>query len=335
MIHGRRDLRCDDLPTPEPGAGQVRLRMAYAGVCGSDLHYYFDGANGAFVVREPMAPGHEVSGVIDLDPSGTLAPGTPVTLHPATFGHCGRGLEQHPHLWPQGAYLGSASTWPHTQGGMVEYLVADLAMVRPLPAGLSLADAALAEPLAVALHGINVAGGVEGARVLISGSGPIGLLAAAGALARGAESVTCTDVLPQPLERARALGVQRTLQVGVDEVPGEAYDVVLECSGALPAINDALRCVRRAGVVAQLGMLPSGTQPFDLASVITKEVQVRGCFRFRDEIDEAIALLADSPSIASVVTHTFDADDAVAAFEAARDSARSGKVLVRLWGADA
>lgn len=333
-IHGKQDLRLDEVPTPEPSPGQVRLRMAYAGVCGSDLHYYFDGANGAFVVREPLAPGHEVSGTVDVDPSGRFRVGTPVTVHPATFGVCQPGLEHHPHLWPEGAYLGSASTWPHTQGGMVEHLVVDAAMVRPLPHGLSLRDAALAEPLAVALHGINVAGGVEGARVLVSGSGPIGLLASAAALARGAASVTASDVLPGPLARARALGVHHTVQVGGDELPTEAYDVVLECSGALPAINAAIRAVRRAGVVAQLGMLPSGRQPFDLASVISKEVQVRGSFRFRDEVDEAILLLAANPGIAGVVTHEYAAEEAEDAFAMARDSAASGKVLVRLWGAD-
>nr|WP_308220471.1 alcohol dehydrogenase catalytic domain-containing protein [Microbacterium proteolyticum] len=75
-----------EVPLPEPGEGQVRLRVEYVGICGSDLHYFFEGANGAFVVREPLVPGHELSGRISLDPSGALAPGTPVTVHPARFG---------------------------------------------------------------------------------------------------------------------------------------------------------------------------------------------------------------------------------------------------------
>ena len=335
LIHGKDDLRIEEVPTPEPGPGQVRLKMAYAGICGSDLHYYFEGANGAFVVREPLCPGHEVSGTVDADPSGRLVPGTPVTVHPATFGECLPGLEGHRHLWPRGAYLGSASTWPHTQGGMSEYLIVEAGMVRPLPEGLSLADAALAEPLAVGLHGIAVAGGVAGQRVLVSGSGPIGLLAAAGALASGAAEVTCTDVLPGPLERARALGVQHTLRVGADELPAESYDVVLECSGVPAAINACIAAVRRAGVIAQIGMTSAGPKPVDLATLISKEVSLRGCFRFNDEIDAAVAMLADHPGIGSVVTHTLDADDAEEAFAVARDSAASGKVLVRLWGVSA
>ena len=80
----------------------------------------------------------------------TLAPGTPVTIHPATFGTPEPGIEDRPHLWPNGAYLGSASTWPHTQGGMSEFLVVGKHMLRTLPATLPLRRAALAEPLAVA-----------------------------------------------------------------------------------------------------------------------------------------------------------------------------------------
>ena len=169
FIHGREDIRLEDVPTPEPGPGEVRLRIAYVGVCGSDLHYYFNGANGAFVVEEPMAPGHEVSGVVDFDPSGKLDPGTPVTVHPATFGDPIPGIEDKRHLFPGGSYLGSASTHPHTQGGMSEFLIVKDFMVRPLPEGMDLRVAALAEPLGVALHGINVAGGVEGKRVVVSG----------------------------------------------------------------------------------------------------------------------------------------------------------------------
>ncbi len=122
-----------DVEVPEPGAGQVRLRVEYVGICGSDLHYYFEGANGAFVVREPLVPGHELSGRVDLDPSGALAEGTPVTVHPARFGTPREGIEDAPHLWPGGSYLGSASTWPHTQGAASEFLIVEADMVRVLP----------------------------------------------------------------------------------------------------------------------------------------------------------------------------------------------------------
>ncbi|EEZ78950.1 GroES-like protein [Actinomyces sp. oral taxon 848 str. F0332] len=355
FIHGREDIRLEDVPTPEPGPGEVRLRIAYVGVCGSDLHYYFNGANGAFVVEEPMAPGHEVSGVVDLDPSGKLASGTPVTVHPATFGEPIPGIEDKRHLFPGGSYLGSASTHPHTQGGMSEFLIVKDFMVRPLPAGMDLHVAALAEPLGVALHGINVAGGVEGKRVVVSGSGPIGLLAAAAAVAKGAAEVVSTDVLAGPLDRARRLGA-RPVRVGgagcadVDasdgaggagtaggaELPCGHFDVALECSGIPAAVSATIEAVRPAGVHAQIGMMGAGPQPIALATLIAKEIQLRGCFRFNTEIDEAIELLAARPEIADVVvTHVFkgdSADSAVEAFTTAKDSDVSGKVLVDMRG---
>jgi len=331
VIKGKEDLGVAEVPTPEPGAGQVRLRIAFAGICGSDLHYYYDGANGAFVVREPLIPGHEVSGTVDLDPAGELAPGTPVTVHPATFGAVQEGVEHRPHLWPGGAYLGSASTWPHTQGGMSELLLVDRSMVRVLPASLPLRRAALAEPLAVGLHGVMVAGGVEGKRVLVTGSGPIGLLTAAAALARGAAEVTATDVLPGPLDRADALGVHRTIDVSRETVPAEAFDVVLECSGVPASINTAFVAARRAGVHVQLGMVPDEPRGINLAPVISKELTVHGSFRFRDEIDAAVALLDADPGIERVITHELPAERAVEAFALARDSQASGKVLVALW----
>jgi L-idonate 5-dehydrogenase len=194
VIHRKLELVETELPTPTPRAGEVRLRMAYGGICGSDLHYYNDGAVGAFVIREPLIPGHELSGTVDLDPSGDLAPGTPVTIHPATFGTSEPGIEHRPHLWPNGAYLGSASTWPHTQGGMSEFVVVGKHMIRTLPATLPLRRATLAEPLGVALHALRIAGDVKGRRVLVSGSGPIGLLTAAAALAEGAAEVVSADL---------------------------------------------------------------------------------------------------------------------------------------------
>jgi L-idonate 5-dehydrogenase len=330
-IHAKLDIREDEVPTPEPGPGQVRVHMAYAGICGSDLHYYFAGSNGAFVVREPLIPGHEVSGTVDLDPSGTFVPGTPVTVHPATFGDCEPGLEQHRHLWPNGAYLGSASTWPHTQGGMSEFLVVARNQIRVLPSSLPLRRAALAEPLAVALHAVSIAGGVQGKRILVSGSGPIGLLAAAAALAKGAAEVVSTDMLPGPLRRAASLGVHSTVQVGSAELPENYFDVALECSGAAPAVNAAIIAIRRAGILVQIGMLAAGAHPIALAPLISKEIQLRGCFRFNDEIDEAVRILDETPSIERVITHEIPAGSVVEALRAAQDSDGSGKVLVNLW----
>lgn len=329
-INGKLELEVLEKEIPEPAAGEVRVKISHFGICGSDLHYYYEGANGAFVVKEPLMPGHELSGTIDFDPSGEFIAGTPVTIHPATFGNSEPGIEDAPHLWPGGAYLGSASTWPHTQGGAAEYVNFRKDMVRILPAGLSLSHAALAEPLAVGLHAINVAGGVQGKKVFVSGSGPIGLLVVAAAKILGASEIVASDLLAGPLSRAKNLGATSTLTIGQDELPQNYFDVVFECSGVARAISGALTAVRRAGVIVQVGMLSAGNHEIAIAPLVSKEVQLRGTFRFKDEIDQAIVLLAENQWIGDAITHTYAIDNAKEAFAMAKNSEESGKVLIQL-----
>lgn len=329
-INGKLELEVLEKEIPEPAEGEVRVKISHFGICGSDLHYYYEGANGAFVVKEPLMPGHELSGTIDFDPSGEFLTGTPVTIHPATFGNSEPGIEDAPHLWPGGAYLGSASTWPHTQGGAAEYVNFRKDMVRILPAELSLSHAALAEPLAVGLHAINVAGGVQGKKVFVSGSGPIGLLVVAAAKILGASEIVASDLLAGPLSRAKNLGATSTLTIGQDELPQNYFDAVFECSGVARAISGALTAVRRAGVIVQVGMLSAGNHEIAIAPLVSKEIQLRGTFRFKDEIDQAIVLLADNQWIGEAITHTFAIDNAKEAFAMAKNSEESGKVLIQL-----
>lgn len=312
-IHGRQDLRIEDVPDPEVGPGQVRVRVADVGICGSDLHYLSDGAAGIFAIRAPLIPGHELSGVVDADLSGTYAAGTPVTVHPAH----------------DGGYLGSASTWPHTMGAMAELLVVRTDQIRALPDGLPLRRAALAEPLAVGLHGIAIGGGAAGKRVLVSGSGPIGLLAAAAALAQGATEVVCTDLLPGPLARARALGAT-PVRIGQDELPESAFDLTLECAGVPQALHALLLATKRAGIVVQVGNVPNEPRPVNLAPMVSKEIQLRGTFRFNNEIDDAIALLAEHPQFEQIITQVLPLERTPEAFAVAADSEASGKVLLEV-----
>lgn len=331
-IKGKQDLEITEAEVPVPGPGQVRIKVDYVGICGSDLHYYYEGANGTFVVREPLIPGHEMAGRIDSDPEGEWAPGTPVTLHPATFGPEVPGMEKLRHLRPGGSYLGSASTWPHTQGAMAEYMLVNRDMVRLLPEGMSTRDAAVAEPLGVVLHGVNQIGSLEGCQVLVSGAGPIGLLAVFVAKLRGAAKVSASDMLDGPLARAKLLGAEEGINVREAALPDNAYDVVLECSGSPIAAGNALKAVKPGGRVAQIGMLPGQDVSICLAPLAQKEITWVGSFRFNDEVDEAIQVIAAHREIAQVVTHVFEADQAAEAFAMGRDSQESGKVLVRLSG---
>ncbi|MBA8920673.1 zinc-binding dehydrogenase [Nesterenkonia jeotgali] len=337
VIHGAQSCHWEPVPMPVPEEHQVLLRVAYVGICGSDLHYYRDGANGDFQVREPLIPGHELSATVAEDPTGELRAGTPVTVHPARWGTPQPGLEDAPNLWPGGSYLGSASTWPHTQGALAEFIVVDRTMLRVLPEQLPIRRAVLAEPLAVALHAVEQARSVgahpETARILVSGVGPIGLLTVAALKAAGAAHITATDVVPQALERAERQGATVCLDVSKENVPERSYDLVFECSGVDAAIaSSTSRALRSGGVHVQVGMVSATSSPIGLSRVISGEIRIVGAFRFVHEIDDAIRLLESHSAIEDVITHELDPKDPGPLFATAADPRLSGKVIVGVTG---
>lgn len=334
IAHGAGDLRVEEIAEPELPAERVSVGIVYGGICGSDLHYAKNGANGAYTIAEPLTLGHEVVGVVEAVGAavdGGPPVGTRVAIHPATPtpkpGQTdGGGLN----LAVGGTYLGSASTSPHTQGGFVGLLHVTPDQLRPLPEALPLARAVLAEPLAVAIHGVSRLGDrVRGARVLVSGAGPIGSLAVAALRAAGAATIVATDLQEFPLSVARAVGADTTVQIGADApIESESFDLAVEAAGAVPSLVTCLDAVRRGGAVLQLGMLPAGPLPVPLAGLIAKEVALFGSQRFDVELDRAIELLATTPGLDAVVSDTFGIDAASEAFDRAADSSRSAKVVI-------
>jgi L-idonate 5-dehydrogenase len=330
-VHAAADLRFDERSAITPDDNQVLIDITHGGICGSDQHYYRHGAVGAFTLREPLVLGHEVVGTVNTDPTGALHPGTPVAIHPASpcnqCPECDAGARN---ICRHARYLGSAASWPHTQGGFAEQLIVRHDQIRVLPGGLPLSRAVLAEPLAVGMHALNRAGGVQGSRVLVGGAGPIGILAAGAAKAAGAEEVWITDLLPNPLSVARKVGIDHTVLIGTDSLPDQYFDIAVEVSGATAAIAPTLAAVRRRGVVIQLGMFPPGPRPAEHASLIAKEIDYRGAFRFDTEFDDSIALLTNTDFLDPVITHTFDLPEAELAMQTAADPAKSSKVILRL-----
>lgn len=331
VAHGAGDLRIDTGPVPEPAPSEALVAITHAGICGSDLHYYRSGRVGAFELREPLVVGHEVVGVVADPGDSGYAAGTPVAVHPAfPCGRCPECRDGRQNVCRTARYLGSAASTPHTQGGMRELMPVAAERLRPLPDDLPLDRAVLAEPLAVALHAWGRAGDLTGRTVLVSGAGPIGLLAVRAAVRLGAAEVWASDLLERPLALARELGAARTVDLRTETVPRQGFDVVLEAAGVPVAVTTAIRAVRRGGVVVQAGMVPAGPIQVELSELVTREVQLRGTFRFHAEFDDAIAMLAADPGFAPVVTDAYDLPDVVAAFDRAADPARSSKVVVRL-----
>jgi L-idonate 5-dehydrogenase len=336
IVHGARDLRVEELPDIRVAPDRVVVRIVYGGICGSDLHYAADGRNGPYTITEPLVLGHEVVGVVaqvGQEVSNAPAIGTRVAIHPATPAAApgatrGTGL----HLQPGGTYLGSASTQPHTQGGFVELLEVGPGQLRPLPAELPLRRAVLAEPLAVALHGVaRLEKRTLGARALVSGAGPIGALAVAALRHAGAAEIVAADLEEFPLKVAGAVGAGSIVNLSSGEaVEDSSFDVVVEAAGAVPSLVAALDSVRPGGAVLQLGMLPREAVPVPVSAIIAKEIALFGSQRFDIELDTAVELLASDSSLEAVLSHEFDVDSAAEAFACAAESSRSSKTVLRV-----
>src|SRR3954467_5965494 len=161
VLHAAKDLRIEEVVAPPLGSRDVEVRIEAGGICGSDLHYYFDGGFGTVRLKEPMILGHEVAGTIPRlgDDVAGIRVGQRVAVNPSLpCGHCGycqEGKQQH---CLNMLFYGSAMRFPHVQGGFREMLVCDAAQVVPVPPAMSAAQAAFAEPLAVCLHAVNRAG---------------------------------------------------------------------------------------------------------------------------------------------------------------------------------
>jgi L-idonate 5-dehydrogenase len=333
-IHAKDDLRVEPDPMPEVGPGHVLVRLGAGGICGSDLHYYFEGRNGSFVIREPLVPGHEASGVVAaIGPGVTrVAVGDKVALSPSHA--CGRcefcrqGREQ---LCTGMKFLGSASVFPHAQGMFREYFVLGERQCYPVAGNVSLGELAFAEPLAVALHGVHRAGDLLGKSVLVTGAGTIGCLTVIAARLAGAARVTVSDVLDRPLCKAREVGADRTIRVDrePEALAKPQFDVALEVSGSFAALKACVAAVKKGAAIVQVGTLPHEPLPFVVNELMAKELDLKGAFRWGIEFDWAVDYLAARRvDVSPLLTSQFPLQDAVKAFTLAQDKTQSTKVQV-------
>lgn len=335
VIHAARDLRIDEVATAAPGPHEVRVRIEAGGICGSDLHYYQEGRIGTIVLKEPMILGHEIAGIVDQVGAAVdnISRGDRVAVSPSRpCGHCRFcQMGQQIHCLDMRFY-GSAMRSPHVQGAFRESLVADARQCHVVPASVSAAEAAMAEPLAVCLHAAHRAGPLLGRRVLVTGSGPIGALCAMSARRAGATEVVATDVTDAPGDTMRRVGVDRFLNVAAEpEALAEyskdkgAFDVLMEASGNAQALISAFSAVRPGGVIVQVGIGSPAVLP--LSVIVAKELELRGTFRFHEEFALAVTLLAKRlVDVQPLISATMPFTEARAAFDLAGDRSRAMKV---------
>ncbi len=338
VIHAAGDLRVESIATPTVDRGQALVRVRAGGICGSDLHYFQHGGFGTIRLQQPMVLGHEVAGMVEqVAPDvTTLAVGDRIAVCPSRpcgiCRFCQCGLQNH---CLDMRYYGSAMRMPHVQGAFRQQIVIDASQAHPLALGVSDAEGAMAEPLAVALHAVNRAGPLLGRSVLVTGCGPIGAMVIIAARRAGATLIVATDVVDQPLRKAAKVGADQTINMARQPEALARYatdkgqfDVVFEASGNGQALRSAFDVVRPRGVVVQLGL--SGSElalPFN--TVVTKEFDLRGAFRFHEEFGVAVQLINQRlVDLTPLISATLSYRDAGRAFALAADRSQAMKVLL-------
>ena len=333
-IHAKEDLRIEPFATPEAGPGQVLVQLGAGGICGSDIHYYFEGRNGSFVIREPLIPGHEASGVIAAVGPGVtrVKVGDKAAISPShacgQCDYCRQGREQ---LCTSMKFLGSASLFPHVQGMFQEYFVMGERQCYPATGEVTLGELAFAEPLAVALHGLKRGVDLIGKSVLITGAGTIGCLMVMVARLAGATKVTVSDVLDRPLAQAKAVGADVTLRADRDAeiLARPQFDAAFEVSGSFAALKTCVAAVKRGACIVQVGTLPHEPLPFLLNELMVKELDFCPAFRWGIEFDWAVQYLQSRRiDVRPLLTGQFPLKDAHQAFDLAKDKNRATKVQV-------
>lgn len=304
VLRGTHDIDLEERPIPEPAPNEVLVEVRAVGTCGSDTHYYEHGRIGDHVVRAPLILGHETSGVVVGHGAGAEQHGLGqrVSLEPGVpcfrCLQCRRGSYN---LCPDVRFFGT----PPVDGTFCEYVTLHEEFAYSVPEELSDTASALLEPLSVGVWACQKARVQPGSRVLVTGAGPIGLIAAQTARAFGAGEVVVTDVKPQRLAMAAELADARTLDVRQPTEFGFEPNVLLECSGHAPAIGEAVRTMARAGRVVLVGM--GGAEiPLPLSQVQTRELEVTGTFRYANTWPTALALaVSGAVDLDRLVTHRF------------------------------
>jgi L-iditol 2-dehydrogenase len=314
VLHGVNDLRVEDVSRPElAGPDYCLVKIGACGICGSDVHFFRHMRIGEFVVDRPISLGHESAGVVvEVGPAVTnLKPGDRVAIEPGVpcrkceFCRTGRY-----NLCAEVVFLAC----PPYDGAFAEYLAWPADYLFKLPDNVSLEEGAMVEPFAVGLHAARRAGVRGGDWVLVTGSGPIGLCALQAARANGATRVIVTDMVASRLEHAAKLGASDTVNQSTDNLReavaeitgGRGVDIVLECSGTVPAVTDAVEVVKRGGTVQLVGNIMATKPEIPIQRMVERELTVSGLFRYVNCYPPSIEMISTGAvDVKSLITHHF------------------------------
>ena len=318
VFEGPGRVKVDSVPDPAPGKTDVVVEVAACGICGTDVHVR-EGSYGG--TEYPLVPGHEVSGtVVEVGSEvRSLAIGDRVVLDPTlSCGQCEYCLNGQYNLCAHWNSMGVT----RDDGGSAEFVLSPVRNAHILPPGVDLFHATLVEPLACAIHAFDVLPRRLGDHFLIYGAGTMGLLLAQLAPRAGAVSVSVVEPNPERQALAREVGVERVARAA-DEFDRPSWDVVIDCSGVIAAIEDGLSRVKPAGTFQHFGVAPAeATATYQPVNIVRNEISVVGSAASFNSFSRAVALFAAGAiQSAPMLSHAFPLD----AYDEAIDLFQSGK----------
>ena len=328
-LYGIRDLRVEDVPRPVPGPGEVLLRVASVGICGSDVHYYLEGSIGDQVIAEPLVPGHEFSAwVEELRPGvDRLSKGELVAVEPAIHcGHCESCENGHPNLCPTVRFKGS----PGIDGACAEYITMPVGNCFPMPDGFTPDDGVLLETLGIAIHSLDLAHLRAGQTVAVLGAGSVGLLTAAVARVAGAAKVYMTDPLAYRRELALRYAADEVFDPDGGDVvseimeatKGRGVDVAFEAAGAAHTPAQSAEGTRPGGKVIVTGIPSDDSMVMKAGTVRRKGLTIKLVRRMKHTYPRAMSLVQTGlVDLKPLITHRFAFERVVEAYETAASRA--------------
>ncbi len=321
-LHALREMHLDEVPTPQPGPGEVLVRVRAVGICGSDVHYYLDGCIGTAKARFPFTMGHEFAGEIAALGQGVegLSIGTRVAVDPAIpCGHCETCLDGNPNCCPTVRFPGS----PPFDGAMCEFYTHPAHLCVPLPDALSFDDGVMLEPLGVVVHALSLAKIRPGDMVAVLGGGPIGLLTLQLAL-HTAGAVYLSEPVAERRAMAMALGATAVCDPATEDpvawllkqTHGRGADIVIEAAWGGDAVDQAVHMARPAGKVILVGIPREDRVTFWAGEARRKGLSILLSRRMKFVYPRAIALVERGlVDVHTLVTHHFPLERADEAFE--------------------
>lgn len=317
------EITIREVERPEPGPGDVLVKIESIGVCASDVHYYEHGRIGPFIVEQPLILGHESAGeVVEVGAKvSDLSVGDRVSLEPGVpCGQCDYCRTGRYNLCPDVVFMAT----PPVHGAFCEYIVHPATYCYPIPDCMTYDEAAMMEPLSVGLFSVERSGVRAGDRVAVLGAGPIGLAVLLALNAQGITNVTLFDMLDFRVEKALELGAAAAFnaaQVDMAKDFAGQFDAVFETAGSEAATTAATRIAAPGATIVLVGHVTSETVPLDTNEIIIKQLNVVGSFRYANTYPRGIELVASGKiDVAKLISRHFTLDEAEAALRFARDA---------------